>query len=1199
MVARRERERLCELKAIAYSMAVKYFNEQEGLKELLVGGASKISDAGLCAVAEACTSLRSLNISGASGVTDVSLRAMAMNCTKLTKIAMERCHGVTGPGLSVIGKCCPELQELSLRGCRQIGHWALKNVFNGCPHLEVVDLTDCNRVGDEEIKVMTIKCKLLRHLSLRECKHVSDEALLLVAQCCLQLEWLDLARSDLSFKITDCTLLGLGQNSSALVYLDMTGCDGISDVGISWLAAGCRALQHVNLAGCNKLTNVGVSSLSEQCHDLEWVSIKGLKLCSDVVVGHLSEGCPKLRHLDVSGVFLISDGSQRDFAMTGLQALALSCPELRSLVLDNCFRVAKTSLKALGAGLKNLEHLSLSGCYNITVPGMSALAEGCSSLTSLDLSHCGDAISSTLLQAVGASAAKLLNLRLVNCEAFSSSGMNALCRGCSSLTRLDLTGCTGLGDNAMIPFQQHRMEYLEKISLLGCHKVSGAGVQWLCEGCPAICLLNVKGTGASLTTLNIISERYSECEVRVSDEFFGLMPLKRREDRLMIKAYGKMWKAVVCVQGAWRTRVAREQAALRRVDFYRNKASLGVARLWRVKQGRDLQKRMRGEATRRDAAAVRIQKLWRMALGRLQLQRLRQEKFERYKHLMATVIESWWRGVRGRWKAKLRAIEVAHELRLQEKAACYLQTRFRGYQARKHFHSMREVLELEEQRRERGAHRIQSAVRSYKARCMLAEMKLRLQLKRKAEVAAAIILQKNVRSWRCRHVLAGKVADRNRIMSAAVAIQRHWRGCSQRSKYAVMLAAWWKQREQDAAVTIQHMWKRYKAAKLLRAITESKAFEALREDKAARCIQLNYRCWRITQEAIRIKQKRLNEVQEIARLEKWASTKIEAGWRGKLGRQKAKERKLQHMARWKEMMDQDKGVPFYYNKISGEVRWRRPQAFLELLPRPVCGNCEQFEAFSECQACGEYFCTSCWGMVHGGGLRKLHPFRALYDYYGKRTDYGEGDFPSKWPSEVEQDDINGWKLRVEPIRSPVERQGTWERYEDEASGRDFWRELNTGETSYEPPLGWVEGAGSFEDLVPTNSDTSLTAFQLSYGDFSDTVQSVVEPEADIPGAELITAGGSRWEVSYDENAQHLYYLNKATGEATYDRPAELLRPEPGAHPVETLSDEWGKFYDDEYQLEYYHHYSSGYSTYERPEGFETPEEGLALLTSGL
>lgn len=44
--------------------------------------------------------------------------------------------------------------------------------------------------------------------------------------------------------------------------------------------------------------------------------------------------------------------------------------------------------------------------------------------------------------------------------------------------------------------------------------------------------------------------------------------------------------------------------------------------------------------------------------------------------------------------------------------------------------------------------------------------------------------------------------------------------------------------------------------------------------------------------------------------------------------------------------------------------------------------------------------------VHGGGKRLRHEFRALYDFYGKRVDYGEGEFPSRWPSDVAQASVS-------------------------------------------------------------------------------------------------------------------------------------------------------------------------------------------------
>jgi hypothetical protein len=42
---------------------------------------------------------------------------------------------------------------------------------------------------------------------------------------------------------------------------------------------------------------------------------------------------------------------------------------------------------------------------------------------------------------------------------------------------------------------------------------------------------------------------------------------------------------------------------------------------------------------------------------------------------------------------------------------------------------------------------------------------------------------------------------------------------------------------------------------------------------------------------------------------------------------------------------------FWYNKYTGEIRWRMPQGVLDLLPRPTCSDCQYYEAVLECQTC--------------------------------------------------------------------------------------------------------------------------------------------------------------------------------------------------------------------------------------------------------
>merc|ERR1712100_738069 len=104
-----------------------------------------------------------------------------------------------------------------------------------------------------------------------------------------------------------------------------------------------------------------------------------------------------------------------------------------------------------------------------------------------------------------------------------------------------------------------------------------------------------------------------------------------------------------------------------------------------------------------------------------------------------------------------------------------------------------------------------------------------------------------------------------------------------------------------------------------------------------------------------------------AELEVWSSLKIQAAWRGKKGRDIYRQKLKESKQKWKELFDAKKKRAFYFNKNTGEIRWRKPQALLDLMPRPVCGNCDYFEAKVECKVCQEFFCNNCWGQVHFGG----------------------------------------------------------------------------------------------------------------------------------------------------------------------------------------------------------------------------------------
>lgn len=307
---------------------------------------------------------------------------------------------------------------------------------------------------------------------------------------------------------------------------------------------------------------------------------------------------------------------------------------------------------------------------------------------------------------------------------------------------------------------------------------------------------------------------------------------------------------------------------------------------------------------------------------------------------------------------------------------------------------------------------------------------------------------------------------------------------------------------------IQNRWRVKRAWLYVNALIETRARELKQKSDASTTFSKHWRAREARFLAKELRFQRDEAIRLRIQTEYHSAIKIQSLFRGMKGRiyfdQKLREKK----GKWKELMDEETGKRFFYNKLTGEIRWRMPRDLLDLIPRPICDNCHRFEAGVECGICDEFFCHKCWNSVHYGGKRKDHNFRALYDYYGKRIDYGDGNYPSKWPSEIQQDEVQGWMLRVAPIRQPVAVYGDWEHYymtreEDpnydtyvHSDGHNFFFNRKTFEATYDTPqeLQQVEYSAETQQLDQLNYDSTYQQSTLQYdstfqSNFDSTYQS--------------------------------------------------------------------------------------------------------------
>ncbi|CAM9630571.1 unnamed protein product [Choristocarpus tenellus] len=182
---------------------------------------------------------------------------------------------------------------------------------------------------------------------------------------------------------------------------------------------------------------------------------------------------------------------------------------------------------------------------------------------------------------------RLQRVNLSYCNSFGTHGIVELCTHCPELTRLDLCECKGIEDTALACFHEHRMSALIQVvvNLMNCCNITGVGVQWLADGCPNLISLNVKGTKANLTTLNIISERYPYSRIKVGKKFLGLSPLNRMRERKFIREYFMIYKSASKIQSCYRAMEAKEVVKQRRRCIAELRAAQTIFRAWTRHQG--------------------------------------------------------------------------------------------------------------------------------------------------------------------------------------------------------------------------------------------------------------------------------------------------------------------------------------------------------------------------------------------------------------------------------------------------------------------------------------------------------------------------------------------------------------------------------------------------------------------------------------
>ena len=149
---------------------------------------------------------------------------------------------------------------------------------------------------------------------------------------------------------------------------------------------------------------------------------------------HASE---RLESLDLTRCTSISDAGFHSWSIYDFKAL-------RTLVLADCTYLSDQAIVGVVGGCRGLQVLDLSFCCALSDTATEVLALGLPALRSLNMAFCGSAVSDNSLRCIGLHLLELRYLSVRGCVRVTGQGVESVVEGCRFLEEFDVSQCKNL-----------------------------------------------------------------------------------------------------------------------------------------------------------------------------------------------------------------------------------------------------------------------------------------------------------------------------------------------------------------------------------------------------------------------------------------------------------------------------------------------------------------------------------------------------------------------------------------------------------------------------------------------------------------------------------------------------------------------------------------------------------------------------------
>ncbi|TVY62932.1 F-box/LRR-repeat protein, partial [Lachnellula suecica] len=322
-------------------------------------------------------------------------------------------------------------------------HWS-KLLTNSPDLCKYLDLSLYNRTVTN--KTLTdIICPFVgrraRTIDISNCFHITDEGFNALSTQCgtLTTSWKMKSVWDISAN----AVLEMANNAKDLTEIDLSNCRKVSDNLLArivgWVITEPNTPQAASQRyklGAQQAPPLGTVV---GCPKLKRLVLSYCKHVTDRSMAHLAvHAHARLQSIDLTRCTTITDGGFQHWSI-------YKFANLERLILADCTYLTDNAIVYLTNAAKGLKELDLSFCCALSDTATEVLSLGCPHLSSLKLSFCGSAVSDSSLRSIGLHLLELKELSVRGCVRVTGVGVEAVVEGCTVLETFDVSQCKNLG----------------------------------------------------------------------------------------------------------------------------------------------------------------------------------------------------------------------------------------------------------------------------------------------------------------------------------------------------------------------------------------------------------------------------------------------------------------------------------------------------------------------------------------------------------------------------------------------------------------------------------------------------------------------------------------------------------------------------------------------------------------------------------